>query len=311
MNNIKDNINENNGENLFIENSDENSDDIDVDNKNVIFISSDSSKEDLTKSKEKLFIKQKNKTILNATTGADIITNINKTKQNIECVNTNSFDCDNIDMSVFSHKPMPNTGETKSTSSTNSAVSVQKIINSKPDNINGWDKDASITIKNWYKTFRQQSFIYQWILDRNRKMSDRLNILSIVSSSSLGIFSAFKLWLGNELVFQTTSDIILMLSNFIVAILTATSKRYIDDKRNEQIRSYIEEIDIFIGEISAQILKSSTYRMNADDFFKQNNDKYTKLITIAPNITIIELTEGKKQFQAFDSIIRDESHNHV
>jgi multisubunit Na+/H+ antiporter MnhF subunit len=166
-------------------------------------------------------------------------------------------------------------------------------------NINGWDIDANITITNWYKIFKQQSFIYQFVLEKNRKISDRLAIISIISSALLGIFSGFKLWIDNDVIFQTVSNILLMLLNFLVALITATSKRYIDDKRNETIRAYVEEVDIFIGELSAQVLNSAVYRMNADKFFKINNSKYTKLISFAPNLSINEINEGKTKFTIY------------
>lgn len=173
-------------------------------------------------------------------------------------------------------------------------------INKKDNDINGWDDDATETITNWYHTFKQQSFIYQYVLDKNRKMSDTLSIISIISSAALGVFAGFKLWVHNDLLFQTISDILLMLSNFIVALITALSKRYNDDKRNEQIRLYVEDVDHFIGELSAQVLKSPVYRMNADRFFKQNNNKYTKLISTAPNLSIKEINQGKQKFIVYN-----------
>jgi hypothetical protein len=173
------------------------------------------------------------------------------------------------------------------------------------DNINGWNDSANTTIKNWYKIFKQQSFTYQWILDKNRRMSDNLNVLSIISSSLLGIFSGFKLWIDSDAMFQTVSNIMLMFMNFIVALITALSKRYIDDERNEAIRTYIEEVDSFLGEISAQVLKSPVYRMQADEFFKQNNDKYTRLISIMPNLSIYEISESKKIYLIYNKHLED------
>ena len=166
-------------------------------------------------------------------------------------------------------------------------------------NNNGWNENANLTIKNWYKTFRQQSFIYQWVLDRNRRIGDKLSIISVISSSLLGIFSGFKLWIHNDQVFQTTSDVVLMLLNFCVAIITAASKRYIDDVRNEEIRVYVENVDAFLGEIAAQVLKSPVYRMNASDFFNINNEKYTQLITKTPNLSINEINMSKKVYQSY------------
>jgi hypothetical protein len=175
---------------------------------------------------------------------------------------------------------------------------VQSLIN-KEDNNNGWDHEANITITNWYNLFKQQSFIYQWVLDRNRKLSNRLATISIVSSSLLGVFTSFKLWIPNDNLFQTISNIILMLSNFGVALITSLYKRYIDYEKNENIRSYIDNVDSFIGELAAQVLKASHYRMNADKFFFLNNDKYTKLVSRAPNLSISDIIEGKKEYNRY------------
>ena len=163
---------------------------------------------------------------------------------------------------------------------------------------NGWDDNANNTINNWYSLFKQQSFIYQWVLERNKKISNKLMLASIIASSTLGIFSSFKLWIKDE-TFSKTSDLLLMLSNFSVALITGYSKSYMDDKRNELIKIYIDEVDELLGEISAQVLKSPIYRMNAGDFFRDHNYKYTKLITNLPNISIYELNQSVKEYEEF------------
>mgnify|MGYP000103007708 CR=1 FL=1 len=172
-------------------------------------------------------------------------------------------------------------------------------MNTKTHNENGWDENAIKTINNWYYTFKELSFVYQWVLDRNRKMSDRLATISVISSSALGIFSAFKLWIDNDALFQTVSNIILMFLNFGVALITSLSKRYVDDQKNESIRTYIEDVDSFLGEIAAQVLKMPIYRMNAEKFFKLNNDKYTKLISCTPNLSLTDLSQGKAKYKMY------------
>ena len=179
---------------------------------------------------------------------------------------------------------------------TNDDDSSNSISEKNNDNINGWDLNANTTITNWYTLFKQQSFIYQWILERNQKISNKLTLASIISSSILGIFAGFKLWIHND-TFEVSSNLLLMLSNFSVALITSYSKSYIDDKRNELIRIYIDEIDELLGEISAQVITAPAYRTNARDFFKDHNYKYTKLITYLPNISIYELNECIKEYE--------------
>ena len=293
--------------NLIVEESDDNSEQGHLDN---LFISSESSessktnkfyqfsqvnkKNNLSKNSSSLLSNTK---VQNATTGMDVFDNnepnfIDEDNQNdIE----NSSEC----QPSSPNSTPPSSPKNRKHKNTSITGMVENMLNKDDNNINGWDNDANITITNWYKTFKQQSFIYQYVLDKNRKISDRLAITSIISSALLGIFSGFKLWVENDVFFQTVSNILLMLFNFLVALITATSKRYIDDKRNETLRTYVEEVDIFIGELSAQVLNSPVYRMNADEFFNQNNSKYTKLISSAPNLSINEINEGKKQFAIY------------
>jgi len=180
-----------------------------------------------------------------------------------------------------------------------SRSSMINSMTTKIHNENGWDDNAIKTINNWYYTFKELSFVYQWVLDRNRKMSDRLATISVISSSALGIFSAFKLWIDNDALFQTVSNIILMFLNFAVALITSLSKRYVDDQKNETIRTYIEDVDSFLGEIAAQVLKMPIYRMNAEKFFKTNNDKYTKLISSTPNLSLTDMSQGKAKYKMY------------
>lgn len=172
---------------------------------------------------------------------------------------------------------------------------------------NNWDDSANNTLNNWYNIFKQQSFIYQKILDNNIYTSQILLIIIIIFSSTLGIFTGFKLWINNEL-FQLISNILLMFSNLIISILTIISKRYNDDTINERFRSHIEEIDNFKGEISAQLLKDPKYRMNAIEFFAYYNDRYTKLINKSPSLKVNEIKEAK---ELYIELIGNLHHNNV
>lgn len=162
--------------------------------------------------------------------------------------------------------------------------------------INDWDNDANDTLKDWYYAFKELSHSYQFILDRNYKMSSTLSMISICSSSVLSIFSGFKLWLQDDKIFQNSSDIFMMISNFAIAGMTTMAKRYLDDNRNEKMRIYIDEVDQFLNLIYAQFCLKPVYRINAKTFFKNNNDKYTRLMVSAPNLSIKEMLLAKKNY---------------
>jgi hypothetical protein len=169
-------------------------------------------------------------------------------------------------------------------------------INIKLDKDNGWDNEANKTLTNWFDLFKETSFIYQWIYDRNIKKASILTIISAVTSAVLSLISGFKLWQNDNLTFSFVTDIILMVINLIIAVFIAISKTILDDKKNEEIRQYIEDIDRFNGIISAQFLKTTNYRTNADEFFKEYNDEYTRLVSLAPNISIGNLAKAKDAY---------------
>ena len=176
-------------------------------------------------------------------------------------------------------------------------------------NVNGWDKNAVETVRNWRILFKENKYIYEWVLEKNYKISTNLNLISVVSSSVMGCFSAFKLWIQDDRTFQATSDIIMLFSNFLIAAITTSSKRYIDDNRNEKIRNYLEEVSRFLGNITSELIKTAEYRMNADKFIKTQQEIYSKLIINKPNITISELTAAKNAYNNFEkSFINFESH---
>ena len=175
--------------------------------------------------------------------------------------------------------------------------------------VNGWDENAIETVRNWRILFKENKYIYEWVLEKNYKISTNLNLISVVSSSIMGCFSAFKLWIQDDKTFQATSDVIMLFSNFLIAAITTSSKRYIDDNRNEKIRNYLEEVGRFLGNITSELIKTAEYRMNADKFIKAQQEIYSKLIINKPNITISELTAAKNAYRDFEkSFINFESH---
>ncbi len=178
----------------------------------------------------------------------------------------------------------------------------------KVSNVNGWDKNAIETVRNWRILFKENKYIYEWILEKNHRISTNLNLISVISSSAMGCFSAFKLWVQDDRMFQATSDIIMLFSNFLIAAITTSSKRYIDDNRNEKIRNYLEEVSRFLGNITSELIKNAEYRMNADKFIRTQQEIYSKLIVNKPSISISELTSAKNAYRDFEnSFVKFES----
>jgi len=208
----------------------------------------------------------------------------------------------------YIYLPQPRMVQAPQSRQSESSGIIQKM-GARISDVNGWDKDAVETVQNWRILLKEYKYIYEWILERNHKISTNLNLISVVSSSMMGCFSAFKLWIQDDRTFQATSDIIMLFSNFLIAAITTSSKRYIDDNRNEKIRNYLEEVSKFLGAVSAELIKSPEYRMNADQFIKEYQEIYSKLNINKPNITIGELTYAKKAYRNFEnSFITFSSH---
>ena len=209
------------------------------------------------------------------------------TKQNKNKKNKNNFDMDKLrNLSMASNVVENATGD---------------FDDEDNEILNNWNTNNNQTVRNWFNILKEYKFIYQCILDKNYKNSIKYNVASILFSSTLGFFSAFKLWLPNENLFQSVSNIIMLFSNFFIAALTHISTRFIDDKRNEKIRIYIESIDNLLGVITAQLSKNSNLRMDAVDFINDNNDKYTDILTNKPSLSFDELTEGKIKYKRYQN----------
>jgi len=197
----------------------------------------------------------------------------------------------------------------KSQTSSNPDICVSDL---KPlETINDWNEEANRTLRNWYYAFKEISHSYQFILDRNYTIASKLNLASVVSSSALSIFAGFKLWVQNDKVFQSTSDIIMLVSNLVIAGITTMSKRYIDDNRNEKLRMFIEEVDKFMNLIYAQYCLSPSYRINAKDFFTKNNETYTRLMVSAPNLSIKEMEMAKINYILYRKSFHGKRENKV
>jgi len=168
----------------------------------------------------------------------------------------------------------------------------------KEESINGWDKQTERQLSEWTETLSKASFLYQYLLDKSFKISTRLSIISIFSSSLLSIFSGIKLWVGDDPRFNSIGDMIMLVSNLIIAAITTASKRYLDDKRTEKIRNYMEQLDRFIAIIYSQKGILPKYRIPADDFFRANSETYTKLMN-GPSTSLSEYQHATAKYNRF------------
>ena len=130
-------------------------------------------------------------------------------------------------------------------------------------------------------------------------MSNRLHIISVSLSTFLGIFTSLKIWMQSSQTSNLVIDIITALINFLIALITTISKKYIDDKINDSLRIYIHNIDNFLGEITSEYFKMKKYRTRANVFFLKTNSVFTNLLSKAPNISINDMKQGMIEYEKY------------
>jgi hypothetical protein len=172
------------------------------------------------------------------------------------------------------------------------------------EGINGWDEAANDTINNWFEVSKEYRWRYQFVLDRNYYFAAQLNSVSIIFSSFLSIFSGFKLWQTSS-DFQNASNIVMLISNTFIAGITTLSKKYIDDSRNEKMRTFIESMDKFIGVIHSQAMVAPIYRIHSSEFIRTNISMYTDMMTTCPNLSLSEYTLAKKKYKEYITKINE------
>ena len=157
-------------------------------------------------------------------------------------------------------------------------------------------------INNWYKILIQQSLIYKWVLNKNKNFSDNLIIISIVLLLILGFFLGIKIFIVDNIMFQITSNIILMLLNFSILLLIILFKKNKDNKRNKIIKIYIQEIKLFIKKLSKTIIY---YKMDINNIYNLDIH-YNKLILNTPKLFQNEIQECKQKFILYKDIFINE-----
>jgi hypothetical protein len=205
------------------------------------------------------------------------------------------------DYHIHQNKPMGRNMATDLPTDIKNNIELNKI----PSNsiVNGYDTKSVEMLKEMKKTCEFLSFSYQFILDRNFKFSTRLSIISMISSSMMSIFAGFKLWLGDDKLFQNYSDLTMLISNFLIAAITTASKNYIDDKRNDAIRNYLSTVDQFLGVLQTQLTFDPKYRMHADEFMQKYKETYGKILSEAPNASIKEIILAKQRFKLMNYVL--------
>lgn len=170
------------------------------------------------------------------------------------------------------------------------------------NNLNNHKNITNEIINNWYILFQKYKFYYQLILDKNARFFNYLSFLSIFLIIILGLLSAFKMSVNTNDnpstgSFQKSGTAVSMVLEFFIAFIMAYSKKYNNNERTRHIEQYIFNLNIFIGEIHAQLINYNLYKNNNNKFIKLHINKYTKLIIKKPILSISETEYCDKEYK--------------
>ena len=157
-------------------------------------------------------------------------------------------------------------------------------INFNDEYLNNIELDNNIIIENtelnniniindYYKTLKQKSLVYKMILNKNRKLTDKLISTSLFFSITIGMLTSFKIILNNN--FGQGILIILNIWNiFIIMFL----KKYVYDKRNDIIQINTNNINIFINNLLNNINFDLLNKMYTDLISNTKDTEYLDIL---------------------------------
>ena len=65
------------------------------------------------------------------------------------------------------------------------------------------------------------------------------------------------------------------------------------------MRTFIENMDKFIGVIHSQAMVAPIYRMDSSQFIKSNISTYTDMMTTCPNLSLSEYILAKEKYKEY------------
>jgi hypothetical protein len=161
-----------------------------------------------------------------------------------------------------------------------------------------WNEGPYDIIKKWKTIISQKAFIYRFIYDRNKKIMQRLNILAISISSFVALLASIGLWINDE-NFDHVIDISVIILNFSLSAFSALVKKYSDKIKNDNLLSYVNDLEKMKGDIETQITCTDDFRSNADDFIKIYTKIFNDLINESINISLKDERIAKEAYKKY------------
>ena len=124
------------------------------------------------------------------------------------------------------------------------------------------------------------SFAYKYY-DRQRTY---LLVPASIISWGLNIFGMISTYLGTEVISETLVVLIASIGNFITATITTVAEKSKAGDKVELFNQASKDFHLIYSEISTQLSFEPQLRTIPNDFFRQSDERYKRLLQSIPNI---------------------------
>ena len=168
-----------------------------------------------------------------------------------------------------------------------------------PQVIHNWSTKNEAVVKQWKVATVKLSFIYDTLLELNKTTLENLSIAGLCISAISTLFSVSQFGVEDHTMIAIIFKILLVASTASVTIISGISRIKAYDKTSQELSTYIQKIDSFIGRIRSQLLLPHVIREDAIEFIRKENKDYTELMINTPSICPSALKEANQKYVEF------------
>ena len=166
---------------------------------------------------------------------------------------------------------------------------------------NNWTDGNVKTVRSWKSSVSKASFIYQSILEKNKKLLNKLLVISLIFSTISTIVSGISSTLltvdnQNYKWVAFMFNVVLFILSGAVSILSGAIKIYKLDDLVSLISTYIEKLDSFYATISSELILHPSLRHDAISFIKKEDSSYLNMMLQSPDVYPSDYDEANQKY---------------
>ena len=192
-------------------------------------------------------------------------------------------------------------------------IEEKKSGNINNDNvITNWTEANINTLRAWKASLREAIFIYNYVMEKLKKMLNRIKVVLLIFSTLTTLISAIATYAltdttnYNNVIISLVITILTTLIGAIMSFLNGFIKIYNLDELVQSYTLYIERMDTIYSDISSELILPVALREDAFEFIKREHEIYLNLIKNSPEI---DSSENSKALKAYHSYLEDETAN--